>query len=819
LEHPSHRGKPPPLLHRRPTPNPRPRHRSHQPHPQRRQPLRPGAPARLRVHPAHQRRRHHRLESHPNPRRLHLDRHHPAHHPAKLRKRKPHPLDRPHWRLLAPRLPLAQRDHPEQSRSPRPPRPLHHRPRGRRRPFRTPHARQPRFRPPHHPTTPYTLGTTGGPTLTLDNGTLTARTSLLNSGGEHRIDAPVHLVSPEVQLFSARPTDTLTLAGPLTSAYRVTLHKNGRGLVHLAGNNTFTGEIRVAKGLLRLDSDAAAGHASNKIWLVVSDSDERARSGLRFVGRFTFNRDIAAPGVGDFSCIDVPSDSIVTLAGSLTQGGFTKTGAGTLILSGPNHNSNGRSGIAGGRLVLDYTTHNTSKLPNTGIAFGGGVIELRGGSHQEATSEIFITFPVMHLRPGHTEVTRSSGSSTLLTAKRYEDIRRSPGATVDARQPDVLLMSRGTTGAPYGGWATVAGNSFAIASNQHFTAAWIPLTNPSPLATAESTDTNHSQLTSSATLAGNRTTETLRIAPTASGQTLSLATHTLTLNSGGLLVPEGNSHPFSITGGTLRGAPATDLIIHQHGSSDLTLSSTIADHAGPTALTKTGPGTLVLGGANTYTGDTFLNQGTLRLASPAALPAATSLRFHGGTLDLAGHSISVESLTGLGTLQNSGGTSATIMIGSTTAFTLPPGQSILTSDIQINNYQLWAASYGLTTAPNDDPDGDGIQNLLEYALGSTDPTDRAAAFPVLSSSGPQLRITFLRRTGGTETNGTYISGDLTYHPLASADLTDWNIVPTPVLNPPNLPVAPNGFEWISYAIPDTLQTAQKGFIKLEVNAE
>jgi autotransporter-associated beta strand protein len=574
-----------------------------------------------------------------------------------------------------------------------------------------------------HPSTRYTVGTSGGPGLALDNGSLTTRASLLNGGGEHRIEAPLHLASAEVQLFSARATDSLTLAGPITSASHVTLHKNGRGLVHLAGNNTFTGEIRIAKGLLRIDSDEALGDASNKIWLVVSDSVERERSGLRFGGDFTSTRDIAAPGIGDFSCIDVLPGNTVTLAGAITHGGLTKTGVGTLILSGQNHSGNGRSGIAGGRLVLDYTTQNNSKLPNSGITFGGGIIELRGGSHLESTNEIYVTYVPMFLRPGHTEVTRSSGSSILITAKRFQDVNRSPGATVDARQSGILRMVRGTAAALYGGWATVAGSDFAVSSSQYSDGAWIPLSNYAPLASDAGTDTDHSLLTSSATLTGNRSTETLKIAPDSPDQTLSLASHTLT--TGGLLVPDGNANPFNVTGGILRGAHAADLIIHQHGSADLTVSSTIADHGGPTALTKTGPGTLVLGGANAYTGDTFLNQGTLRLASPAALPTTTSLRFHGGILDLAGHSIIIESLTGIGSLQNSGSTTATITTGATTAFTLAPGQSLDTHVVQNtaapNSYQLWAASHGLTAGVNaaatDDADHDGITNLVEYALG------------------------------------------------------------------------------------------------------
>jgi DNA-binding beta-propeller fold protein YncE len=130
----------------------------------------------------------------------------------------------------------------------------------------------------------------------------------------------------------------------------------------------------------------------------------------------------------------------------------------------------------------------------------------------------------------------------------------------------------------------------------------------------------------------------------------------------------------------------------------------------------------------------------------------------------------------------------------------------------------------LASGPHADHDNDGIPNLLEYALGATDPTDRAAAFPVLTSPqlpkpGPRLRITFLRRSGGTEANGSYISGDLTYQPVATTDLTNWNIAPIPVPNPPDLAPAPVGFEWTSYAIPELPETGNKGFIKLKVAAE
>ena len=58
-----------------------------------------------------------------------------------------------------------------------------------------------------------------------------------------------------------------------------------------------------------------------------------------------------------------------------------------------------------------------------------------------------------------------------------------------------------------------------------------------------------------------------------------------------------------------------------NNSNDLTIGSIIADNGGaafPVTVVKTGPGSLVLNGANTFSGDTYILQGRVRQGNAAS---------------------------------------------------------------------------------------------------------------------------------------------------------------------------------------------------------
>ena len=91
----------------------------------------------------------------------------------------------------------------------------------------------------------------------------------------------------------------------------------------------------------------------------------------------------------------------------------------------------------------------------------------------------------------------------------------------------------------------------------------------------------------------------------------------MTLNAGGLLVT-GGANNVTISGGSLTagsGLGLYELIVQQFNTGNLTISAAIVDNGSATALTKAGPGTTILAGANSYTGQTTVAGGTLVRAS------------------------------------------------------------------------------------------------------------------------------------------------------------------------------------------------------------
>ncbi len=152
------------------------------------------------------------------------------------------------------------------------------------------------------------------------------------------------------------------------------------------------------------------------------------------------------------------------------------------------------------------------------------------------------------------------------------------------------------------------------------------------------------------------------------GNNSALGTGTLTIDGGTLSASSGTAR--TIANDTVIGADFT-LGQSSGGTGALTLSGAMdlgaglhqvtVDNASDTisgvisgtgGITKAGTGTLILTGANTYTGGTTVSEGTLQVGAGSGLPAGTAVTLGntaGATLDLNNLDVTIGSLAGGGT--------------------------------------------------------------------------------------------------------------------------------------------------------------------------
>jgi len=573
----------------------------------------------------------------------------------------------------------------------------------------------------------------------------------------------------------------------------VGLTKSGEGTLALTGANTYSGGTVVNNSTLSINTDGALG----------------AVPGSATPANITLNGGTLQTAAASLSISANRGISIGSGGGTIANsGGGTLTyvgiiaGPGGLTLNSPVGSSaitlNAQSTYSGGTIINGPSSVNILCLtgsfgsagnPTSG-PFGKGPITWNGPSTRSTTGSP-VTIANAIIFAADTTFLNGSGEQTLFFSGPVTLLNSNRTLTVNIGQNDstkslTLSGAIGDGGNTYG--LTKAGTGNLVLSGANTYGGDTIIT------------------------AGKLELGATGVIPDGSGKGNVLLTGTLDLNS------------FSETINGLSGTGTVDTVAGGTptltvGGNDATssFSGVIKNTAGSLALTKIGAGTLTLSGSNTYIGATTVNQGTLSLAgasqtSPITVSSGASLEF---TLNSPTTSTSTFNLSA-GTIKISGTptlasytliTSSAGITGTPILNTPIPGYSLQVSGNTlklVGGFTGWiAGNFANGTVPsgqqgpNDDPDHDGISNLVEYALAGLDPTVGNAAVGTINGT----TFSFTKRENTT---------GLTYAIEESSDLgaTSWAEVPAG-------PSYINNATTISYTLDPN--AAVKNFIRLKVS--
>jgi autotransporter-associated beta strand protein len=209
----------------------------------------------------------------------------------------------------------------------------------------------------------------------------------------------------------------------------------------------------------------------------------------------------------------------------------------------------------------------------------------------------------------------------------------------------------------------------------------------------------------------------------------------------------------TLSGGITSGSAGAKTITASSGN--VTISGVVGDGSGSVALTQNGPGTLTLGSvANTYTGDTTINGGTISIASGGTpLGSGANLNMAGGTLNTtADRSVSTAALA-----QN-----VVVSADSTISTT-----SAAASTVNLNFTGTLSGSAGTLTFKNNSTSSSS-SNIFDPRFSGGDFT---MARPIVLSGnglGGVTRFTDANPSATTHTYSGVISGDGSFRRLSGA---------------------------------------------------
>jgi fibronectin-binding autotransporter adhesin len=442
--------------------------------------------------------------------------------------------------------------------------------------------------------------------------------------------------------FMVDPTFTFTTTGVISGTG--TLNKTGTGTMVLSGANTYTGATNVSAGTLQISASERIANTSDlnisggtfdlqtfseTLGVVTLSSGTISGSGADTLtgSSYIFQSGTVSAVLAGTGTVTKNTAGTVTLSGSNTFTGSTTISAGILQVNTNNAlgtTASGTTVASGAALKLNNVNYSTAEpltLNGSGISNGGALTN--SGTSTFAGPIDVATNATINAGGGILNFTGGiSKNGTTLTI--------AGGGTVN-------ITTNGITGSSPNSDLIVDGTTLVLSAANSYNGA--------------TTIQNSGTLK----LGGNN------VLPTAPPSALSIntsSTFDLASYSDGVASLTGDSTATiknSVAGGT------STLTINPASGVSTTFAGVIAGTNGGTqgniALQKNGAGALVLTGANTYSGSTTVNGGTLTVAagSGSALASTSNVTVNSGGTVLLGASNQINNTA---TMTLAGGTFA-----------------------------------------------------------------------------------------------------------------------------------------------------------------
>ena len=474
--------------------------------------------------------------------------------------------------------------------------------------------------------------------------------------------------------MSINSSSNQTLSGTISGSG--VLSKNGSGTLTLTGTNTYSGQTTIEGGTVVASNSSSLGATPGS---VTSTNIVLNNGTLQTTNSFSIGSNKGITVVGSGGTINTDASTTFTYGGVISSNGtLTKTGDGTLTLSGANTYTGATTVSAGTLNVTGTLSDDTAITVSSGATYdvdasdtiksidGAGTIDIESSQTLTAGDATNKTFSGVIQGSGGLAKT-GTGTLTLSGTNTYT------GDTTIS-QGGITLQGQLESG-NYDGLIANSG-TFTIDSSSNQTLAGVisgtGALNKSGSGTLTLSGTN--------TYSGSTTITngTISVSSSANlGATPGSADADNIIFNGGTLSATNDFTLGTNKGITLTGNGTIDV----SSSNTMTFDGIITDSGN---LTKSGSGTLVLGGANQNDGIITVNAGTLEISDQYSLGSSS-----GGTVVADGASLKItdaitianENLTLNGNgISNSGALQTTNSSGTITL----TGQATLGSDTTIN---------------------------------------------------------------------------------------------------------------------------------------